>query len=141
MEAMTLFAVPDLPLVKPGDDIAALIVQQLHAHGEALQPGDIVVIAQKIVSKAEGRLVKLADIQAGAEAKEMAALVDKDERVVQAILDDSRAVIRASTRAVGGGTKRRLGLRQRRRGSQQCGTRPRGFPRAWGYALFVAGRR
>ena len=95
MEAMTLFAVPDLPLVKPGDDIAALIVQQLHAHGEALQPGDIVVIAQKIVSKAEGRLVKLADIQAGAEAKEMAALVDKDERVVQAILDDSRAVIRA----------------------------------------------
>jgi coenzyme F420-0:L-glutamate ligase/coenzyme F420-1:gamma-L-glutamate ligase len=95
MSTLTLFPVQHLPLIHPGDDLAALIVAHLDAQGERLQPGDIVVLAQKIVSKAEGRLVKLRDVTPSAQAEELAGLVDKDPRHVQAILDDSRAIIRA----------------------------------------------
>lgn len=94
MCAMTLFPVQNLPLIHPGDDLAALIIAHLEAQGERLQPGDILVVAQKIVSKAEGRLVKLSEVTPTAQAEELAELVNKDPRHVQAILDDSRAIIR-----------------------------------------------
>lgn len=94
MTSMHLFAVAGLPSIRPGDDLAALIVERLEAMGEALQPGDILVIAQKIVSKAEGRLVRLADVQPGPLALEYAAIVGKDPRVVQVVLNDSNEVLR-----------------------------------------------
>lgn len=95
MSAMTLFPIQNLPLIHPGDDLAALIVAHLDAQGERLQPGDILVLAQKIVSKAEGRLVRLSNVTPSPQAEELAALGDKDPRHVQVILDDSRAIIRA----------------------------------------------
>lgn len=91
---MQLFPVPNLPLVHPGDDLARLIVDRLAAAGEKLQAGDILVIAQKVVSKAEGRLVRINDVQASAQAREIAETIGKDPRVIQVILDDSRAMIR-----------------------------------------------
>jgi coenzyme F420-0:L-glutamate ligase / coenzyme F420-1:gamma-L-glutamate ligase len=91
---MQLFPVPNFPLIQPGDDLAALIIERLATIGETLQPGDILVLAQKIVSKAEGRLIKLADVQPGEEAHRIATAVDKDPRVVQIILDDSRTIVR-----------------------------------------------
>ena len=94
MSSFKLFAVENLPLVKPGDDVAELIIEHLTAMGESLQAGDIVVIAQKIVSKAEGRLLRLADITPDARAEEVAVLTGKDARVVKAVLDDSRSVLR-----------------------------------------------
>ena len=94
MTSLQLFPVPNFPLVQPGDDVAALIVERLAATGEHLQPGDVLVIAQKIVSKAEGRLVRLADVTASAQAEEIAAQVGKDARVVQVVLDDSSEVLR-----------------------------------------------
>lgn len=94
MASMHLFAVPGLPAIQPGDDVAALIAAKLTAAGETLQAGDILVIAQKVVSKAEGRLVRLADVTPGTQAQEIAAIVGKDPRVVQVVLDDSRAVLR-----------------------------------------------
>lgn len=94
MPSLQLFPVPGLPFVQPGDRLAALIVDCLTQSNEQLLPGDIVVIAQKIVSKAEGRLVRLAAVEPDAEAQRIAAIVDKDPRVVKVILDDSRAVIR-----------------------------------------------
>lgn len=94
MQSIQLFPVIGLPLIQPGDSLAALIVKHLAQMNEALRAEDIVVIAQKIVSKAEGRLVRLADVQPDTEAHRIAALVDKDPRVVKVILDDSRAVIR-----------------------------------------------
>ena len=94
MTSMHLFAVPGLPSIQPGDDVAALIVERLVAAGEPLQPGDILVIAQKIVSKAEGRLVRLADVQATVQAEEIAEVVGKDPRVIQVVLDDSNEVLR-----------------------------------------------
>lgn len=95
MESMTLFAVPDLPLIQPGDDLAALIVARLAAHDAVLLPGDIVVIAQKVVSKAEGRLVRVADVVPTPEAVELAARIGKEPAIIQVILDDSKAILRA----------------------------------------------
>jgi coenzyme F420-0:L-glutamate ligase/coenzyme F420-1:gamma-L-glutamate ligase len=94
MCAMTLFAVEQLPLVRPGDDLAALILDRLQRQGESLQPGDILVLAQKIVSKAEGRLIRLAEVMPGEQALALAELVNKEPRHVQVILDDSREIIR-----------------------------------------------
>jgi coenzyme F420-0:L-glutamate ligase/coenzyme F420-1:gamma-L-glutamate ligase len=62
---------------------------------EGLLPGDIVVVAQKIVSKAEGRLVRLIDVEPGEQAHQLAELVGKDPRVLQVILEDSHEVLRA----------------------------------------------
>jgi coenzyme F420-0:L-glutamate ligase/coenzyme F420-1:gamma-L-glutamate ligase len=93
-QSMRLFAVQGMPMIKPGDDLPAMIAHYLAAGGESLEAGDIVVIAQKVVSKAEGRLVRLNDVQASAHAQELAGTVGKDPRVIQVVLDDSRAVVR-----------------------------------------------
>ncbi|MEX1018354.1 MAG: coenzyme F420-0:L-glutamate ligase, partial [Litorilinea sp.] len=95
LPSMSLFAVPGMPLVQPGDDIAALLVEQLTAHGATLRADDIVVIAQKVVSKAEGRLVRLQDVTPTSAAHEIAATTGKDPRVTQVVLDDSNTIIRA----------------------------------------------
>ncbi len=94
MQSIQLFPVPGLPMVQPGDHLAALIVDCLATMSDEIKAGDIIVIAQKVVSKAEGRLVRLDDVQPDAEAHRIAELVDKDPRIVKVILDDSRAVIR-----------------------------------------------
>ncbi|MCB0114061.1 MAG: coenzyme F420-0:L-glutamate ligase, partial [Caldilineaceae bacterium] len=92
---MTLYAVPGMPLVTPGDDVAQLIVSRINATGRSLQDGDILVIAQKIVSKAENRLVRLAEVTPDAHAEEVAELTHKDPRRVQVVLDDSNEIVRA----------------------------------------------
>lgn len=94
MSGMTLFPVLDFPLIHPGDDLAALIVERLRAQGETLQPGDILVLAQKIVSKAEGRLVRLEDVKPSAQARELADVIGKDSHHIQVILDDTNEIIR-----------------------------------------------
>jgi coenzyme F420-0:L-glutamate ligase/coenzyme F420-1:gamma-L-glutamate ligase len=81
-------------MIQPGDPIPMLIVEGLASIGERLQEGDIVVIAQKIVSKAEGRLVRLTDVEASERAVAIGATVGKDARVIQVVLDDSNDVLR-----------------------------------------------
>jgi coenzyme F420-0:L-glutamate ligase/coenzyme F420-1:gamma-L-glutamate ligase len=93
-QTISMFSVPNFPLIRPGDDLAHHIFEQLTASGDQLQDGDIMVIAQKVVSKAEGRLVKLAEVTPSDQARQIAATVDKDPRVIQVILDDSRSIIR-----------------------------------------------
>ena len=90
-----VFPVRGLPEVREGDDLAALIDGALRTQGTPLEPGDVLVVTQKIVSKAEGRLVRLADVRPGEEALRLAQETGKDARVVQAVLDDSNAVVRA----------------------------------------------
>ena len=80
MQELRIFPVVNFPLIKPGDDLAQLIVDLLHHSGEALQPGDILVIAQKVVSKSEGRLVRLADVEPSEKAMELAGRLGKDPR-------------------------------------------------------------
>lgn len=94
MTSIELIAIPNFPLIEPGDDVAEQILETLAANGQSLRAGDILVIAQKIVSKAEGRLVRLADVEPSERAQEIAAVTDKDPRAVQVVLDDSNEVIR-----------------------------------------------
>jgi coenzyme F420-0:L-glutamate ligase / coenzyme F420-1:gamma-L-glutamate ligase len=91
---LELFALSGFPLVGPRDDLIEPIEQGLARAGLRLQDGDIVAIAQKIVSKAENRIVDLATIEPSAEARELASEVGKDPRLVQVILAESRRVIR-----------------------------------------------
>ena len=91
--SMQLFTLPDMPLVKPGDDLAALIGDGLSRAGEKLQDGDILVLAQKIVSKASNCIVDLRNVTPTAEAEALAVEVDKDPRQVQLILDESVDVV------------------------------------------------
>lgn len=92
---LTLTALPGIPLVEPGDDIAAFIVQALDEAGIALAPDDIMVVAQKIVSKAEGRFVFLDEVEASEAAQQLAALTGKAARYLQVVLDEAVRVERA----------------------------------------------
>ncbi len=93
--AVEILAVPGIPLVRKGDDLAALIGEGLARGGIAPRGGDVFVLAQKIVSKAEGRMVDLATVEASAEAIELAGKVQKDPRLVELILSESARVVRA----------------------------------------------
>lgn len=97
MRKLTLIALPGIPEITPGARLAELLLEAVDRAEEALEAGDILVIAQKIVSKAEGRLVALATVNASARARELAGVVDKDPRVVELILHESREVLRAVT--------------------------------------------
>jgi coenzyme F420-0:L-glutamate ligase/coenzyme F420-1:gamma-L-glutamate ligase len=92
--ALQLHVLPDIPLIRAGDDLAAILIAALRRVPTALADGDVLVIAQKIVSKAEGRLVPLATVEASARAHELAVETDKDPRLVQLILDESVEVMR-----------------------------------------------
>ena len=91
---MELFAVPGIPEVVPGDDVAALVEENVD-----LQPGDVVLVASTVVSKAEGRLANLADYVASPRATEIARRLEsisgeeKDPRFAQAVLEESTEVI------------------------------------------------
>ena len=94
--AVTLIPVSGLPLVRAGDDISQLIAAALEQAGERLGENDIVAVAQKIVSKAEGRVVKLATVTPSTRAREIAKTVGKDSRLVELILAESAAVVRTA---------------------------------------------
>lgn len=81
-------------MIEPGDDLVAIICDAVAVSGETLQDDDVIVIAQKIVSKAEDRYLDLSTVTPSQEAIELAAEVDKDPRKVQAILDESNEVVR-----------------------------------------------
>jgi coenzyme F420-0:L-glutamate ligase/coenzyme F420-1:gamma-L-glutamate ligase len=91
---LTITAVDGLLEILPGDDLATLIRDAARAQGEEIRDGDIVVIAQKIVSKSEGRIVHLADIVPGERAREMAAESGKDARQIEVVLSESAKIVR-----------------------------------------------
>jgi len=83
-----------LPEVKAGDDLGALLVSALRAAGRSLEDHDVVVVAQKAVSKAEGRVVNLDAVRPGPRALELAARDGKDPRLAQLVLDEAAGVVR-----------------------------------------------
>jgi coenzyme F420-0:L-glutamate ligase/coenzyme F420-1:gamma-L-glutamate ligase len=93
-KAMTLTALPGIPRIRQGDDLVAIIDAALSAAGIVMASGDILVVAQKIVSKAEGRVVRLSTIAPSARALALGAEIGKDPRIVQVVLDESEDVIR-----------------------------------------------
>lgn len=91
--SLCLNALNDFPLIAPNDDLAAIIIDSLERNNIVLESSDIVILAQKIVSKAEGRLVRLADITPSARALEIAHESKKDARMVELILSESNAIV------------------------------------------------
>ncbi len=81
--------------VARGQDLARLIVEAAAAQGTPIESGDVVVVTQKVVSKAEGRLVALVDVTPSPQAQELAARLDKDPRLVELVLRESRRIVRA----------------------------------------------
>lgn len=88
-------ALEGIPEVAEGDDLARLITSAAATSGVELASGDIVVVAQKIVSKSEGRSIALDQVNPTEAARELASTTEKDPRLVQLILDESREVLRA----------------------------------------------
>jgi coenzyme F420-0:L-glutamate ligase / coenzyme F420-1:gamma-L-glutamate ligase len=91
LEAEPLSGVPE---IREGDDLAALIVTAAETSVAGLRGGEVLVVAQKIVSKAEGRLLPLRDVEPGDHARELASRTGKDARLVQLILDESAELLR-----------------------------------------------
>jgi coenzyme F420-0:L-glutamate ligase/coenzyme F420-1:gamma-L-glutamate ligase len=95
MTSLEVIALSGLPLIKAGDDLVEMIAASLKQNGVEPQAQDVLVVAQKVVSKAEGRMVDLATIKPSARAIALAAEVDKNPRLVEVILSESVRVVRA----------------------------------------------
>ena len=93
--ALEILAVPGLPMIKPGDDLAALIAEGFARGGIEPRTGDVLAVAQKVVSKSEGRSVDLATVVPSARAIELAKQIEKDPRLVELILSESVRVVRS----------------------------------------------
>jgi coenzyme F420-0:L-glutamate ligase/coenzyme F420-1:gamma-L-glutamate ligase len=97
---LMLRALPGIPIVQPGDDLGLLVREALVRAGLALQRGDVVVVASKLVSRSEGRFVALSSVSPRDEAVAMAARCGKDPRVVEMILSESSSVVRETSAAI-----------------------------------------
>ena len=92
---LRLIGLPDIPEVTRDTGLATVLTEAVSKAGCSFETGDVIVIAQKIVSKAEGRLVRLATVEPSDHARELAAAVGKDARLVELVLRESRNVLRA----------------------------------------------
>ena len=91
---LQVIGIVGLPEVRPGDDLPSLIIEAARAQGTGIRDGDVLVVTQKVVSKAEGRLVDLKDVQPSARAREMGKATGKDPRLVEVVLRESRRIVR-----------------------------------------------
>jgi coenzyme F420-0:L-glutamate ligase/coenzyme F420-1:gamma-L-glutamate ligase len=89
-----IIAIEGIPEVHPGDDLAAFILGATTAQGLAFEDGDVLVVTQKVVSKAEGRIVDLDTVEPGAFARDIAERWEKDARVVETVLRESARIVR-----------------------------------------------
>lgn len=92
--SFSVLAVPDIPMVSSGDDLGHIIGRALAAAGLTLVDGDVVCLAQKIVSKSEGRQLALSSVTPSARAIQLAEETEKDPRLVELILRESTEVLR-----------------------------------------------
>ncbi len=94
MRTISLTAIEGIPMVKAGDDLAALIAAGLEHTGFTLEPGDILVVCQKVVSKAEGRVVDLKDFEPSEFARSYAKRWEKDPRAIEIVLRQTSRIVR-----------------------------------------------
>ena len=97
---LNLFVIPGLPEIRKRDNVAKLIVEASRLAGIAFESGDVIVIAQKIVSKAEGRTVQLSTVKPSAEAISIAQSVQNDPRFIEVVLRESRRIVRKGAHAL-----------------------------------------
>jgi coenzyme F420-0:L-glutamate ligase / coenzyme F420-1:gamma-L-glutamate ligase len=91
---VTIRALTGIKLVEPGDNLGVIAVEALAANRLMLRDGDVLVVVQKVVSKAEGRYVDLATVEPSPQATTLAAEVDKDPRFVEVVLSEAKRVVR-----------------------------------------------
>ena len=96
MKEFKAIALEGFPLIKRGDNIAKIIVETVRRNGLEIEDGDIIVVAQKILSKAEGRIVNLKEVVPSEEAKEIAEKTGKGPKFVELVLRETKEVIKAS---------------------------------------------
>ncbi|MDQ2950714.1 MAG: coenzyme F420-0:L-glutamate ligase [Chloroflexota bacterium] len=94
VSSLTVTSLNGLPEIHPGDDLAALIAVAVRAQGDALRDGDVLAVAQKIVSKSEGRIVHLADVKPSPRATQMAQEAGKDARQMEVVLQETAKIVR-----------------------------------------------
>lgn len=97
MKEFKAIALEGFPLIKPGDNIPRIIVETAEKNALEIEDGDVIVIAQKIFSKAEGRIVNLKEVVPSEEAKEIARKTGKSPKFVELVLRETRRVIKASS--------------------------------------------
>lgn len=97
---LTVRALPGLPTLAPGDDLALLVGDAIDRAGWTLASGDILVVASKVVSRAENCFIDLATLEPSAEARALAVEVDKDPRLVELIIRESQQISRKTTGAL-----------------------------------------
>ena len=95
-KTISIIGLDNFPIVKVGDDLAKTIVETAEQNAVPIEDGDIVVVAQKVVSKAEGRVVKLRDVKPSERAKKMAKVASKDPRFVELVLREAKKVLKCS---------------------------------------------
>ena len=95
MSSIVTTGLQGMPDLMPGDDLTALLIETLAVQGEKLRAGDVLVVAQKAVSKVEDRYVTLASVTPSDEAKKLADIVQKDPRLVELVLQESQGVVRS----------------------------------------------
>ena len=95
-------------MIKAGDNLAKIIVETAEKNRTEIRDRDIIVVAQKIVSKAEGRLVRLSEVRASQKAAEIAKITKKDPRLVELILKESKTILKVSSEAIVAKDKRGL---------------------------------
>jgi coenzyme F420-0:L-glutamate ligase/coenzyme F420-1:gamma-L-glutamate ligase len=98
--SLTLTPLQHIPLIRQGNDLADIVVNALRENNIALEDDDILVFAQKIISKAEGRAVNLTSITPSSRARVLAVQTEKDARVVELILQESNEVLRIRVGAI-----------------------------------------
>lgn len=133
---LALIALPSMPVVMPGDDLASLIAGGMARAGLALADGDVIVVASKLVSRAEDRYVDLSTVSASPQALALAEEVDRDARLVELILRESTAVSRAARGVLV--VRHRLGFVAANAGIDQSNAMPPGVaPGSGPWALLL----
>lgn len=94
LPGLALTPLPNIPSISAGDDLACIALAALAEAGETLQSGDVLVFAQKVVSKAEGRAVELATVYPSDRAQDLSRQTELDARLIELILSESTAIVR-----------------------------------------------
>jgi coenzyme F420-0:L-glutamate ligase/coenzyme F420-1:gamma-L-glutamate ligase len=94
VSGLQLMPLAGLPRIRPGDDLAALLLDALRRAGLGLEDGDVVVVCQKVVSKAEGRVVRYTDVEPSPFAAAVAAQASKDARIVEVVLRETKRIVK-----------------------------------------------
>ena len=96
LKTISIIGLADFPFVKRGDDLSELIIKTARKQGVSIEDGDILIVAQKIVSKAEGRVFQLRNVKPSEQAKKLAETTLKDPDFVELVLQASRKIVKAS---------------------------------------------